>query len=89
MHNANGVRDCRELLKISQQRKISQTERFRAKNALNVWKHICVREYIFTMKKVKSKNRNRMADGTLDDTTNTGFDKGMIVSEKPRPQASR
>jgi len=43
----------------------------------------------FTMKKVKSKNRNRMADGTLDDTTNTGFDKGMIVSEKPRPQASR
>jgi len=47
MHNANGDRDCRELLKISQQRKISQTERFRAKNALNVWKHICVREYIF------------------------------------------
>jgi len=67
------VLDCKELLKISQQRKISQTEkfrakmhsmfgniyvcsqqrkisqteRFRAKNALNVWKHICVREYIF------------------------------------------
>ena len=83
MYNANGVRDCRELLKISQQRKISQTERFCTKNALNVWKHVCVREYIFYDEEVKSKNRNQMADGTLDDTTNTGFDEAMIESEKP------
>jgi len=46
-----------------------------------------------TMKQVKSKNRKRMADETLNDslrlaTTKTGIDEGMIVSEKPRPQAS-
>jgi len=46
-----------------------------------------------TMKQVKSKNKNRMADETLDDslrlaTTNTGIDKERIVSEKPRPQES-
>jgi len=45
-----------------------------------------------TMKQVKSKNRHRMADETLDDslrlaTTNIGIDK-MIVTEKPPPQAS-
>jgi len=45
------------------------------------------------MKQVKSKNRNRMADKTLDDsfplaTTNAGIDIGTIVSEKPRPEAS-
>jgi len=43
-----------------------------------------------TMKQVKSKNRNRVADETLDDclrlaVTNTGNDKGMIVSKKTRP----
>jgi len=45
MYNTNGVRDCRELLEIIQQRWIYQTEIFRTKNALNVWKHIhtCVR----------------------------------------------
>jgi len=39
-----------------------------------------------TMKQVKSKNRNRMADETLDDslplaTTGNGIEKGMTVSE--------
>jgi len=43
----NGVRDCRELLEIRQQRQISQTERLRSENALDVWKHIRVWEYIF------------------------------------------
>ena len=38
----DGVRDCRELLKISQQRKTCQTKRFRTKIALDVWKHIRV-----------------------------------------------
>jgi len=42
MYNTNGVRDCRELLEISQQRNISVTERFRTENALDVWKHIRV-----------------------------------------------
>jgi len=47
----------------------------------------------FTMKQVKPENRNRMTDETLDNrfqlaTTNTGIDKGTIVSEEPRPQAS-
>jgi len=42
MYNVKGVIDCRELLKISKQRKISQTERFRINNALDVWKHIRV-----------------------------------------------
>jgi len=46
-----------------------------------------VRESTFsTMKQVKFINRNRMTDETLVDsrrlaTTNTGIDKGMIVSE--------
>jgi len=45
------------------------------------------------MKQVKSKNRNRITNEKLDHsrrlaTTNTGIDKGGIVSEKPRPQAS-
>jgi len=46
------------------------------------------------MKQVKSKNRNRMADETLNDslrlaTINTGSDKETIVSENHRTQASR
>jgi len=46
-----------------------------------------------TMRQVKSKNRNRMADKTQDDilrlaATTTGVDKGTTVSEKIRPQAS-
>jgi len=36
--------DCRELLKISQQRYVSQTETFHTKNTLDIWKHICVWE---------------------------------------------
>jgi len=53
-----------------------------------------VRESTFyTMKQVKSKNRNRMVDDTVNDslrlaTTNTGIEKGTILSEKPRSQAS-
>jgi len=42
MQNANGLRDCTELLDIAQQRQVSQRERFRTKNALDVWKHIRV-----------------------------------------------
>jgi len=45
------------------------------------------------IKQVKSKNRNRMAGGTLGDglrlaTTNTSFDEWTIMSKKPRPQTS-
>jgi len=40
------------------------------------------------MKQVKSKNRNLMADQTLDDSTSTGIDKRTILSGKPRPRAS-
>jgi len=39
-YNTNGIRDWKELMEISQQRYLSQTERFRTKNALDVWKHI-------------------------------------------------
>ena len=76
---------CRELLEISQQRKISPTQR--TKNALDDWKHIsCVT--LSTMNLFISTNRKRMADETLDGsrrlaTTNTGIDIGMIVSEEP------
>ena len=51
-------------------------------------------ENTFSMiKQVKCKNRNRMPGGTLDNslrlaTANIGIDKGTIVSEKPRSQAS-
>jgi len=55
--------------------------------------HICVWAYNFYYEASQIKNRNRMADETLDDclrlaNTSTSFDKGTIVSEKPRPQAS-
>jgi len=54
MLNANGVRDCRELLKISQQRKISQTERFPMK-MLSIWKHLCMRVYFLWWSKSNLK----------------------------------
>jgi len=87
IYNTNGVGDCRELLQISQRRKIFQTERFRTDIALDVYTYVCVSKFC-TMKQVKSENKNRMADETLDDTTSTGSDKGTILSGKPRPQAS-
>jgi len=68
MHNTNVVENCRELLKISQRRKIFQTERFRTKIALDVYTYVCVSKFC-AMKQVKSENQNRMADETLDDTT--------------------
>jgi len=45
------------------------------------------------MKQLKSKNRNRMADETLDDSlrlanTNIDIAHRTIVSEKPRSKAS-
>jgi len=82
MHNTNGVRpDCRELLEISQQRHISETKIFCTINALDIWKTYVCKSTVSKMKQVKSKNRNRMADETLDDSrrlANTGksIDKG-------------
>jgi len=40
MYNTNNVRDCRELLEIS-------NDRFRTKNELDVWKRMRVWGYIF------------------------------------------
>jgi len=82
MYNTNVVGNCTELLKISQRRKIFQTERFRTKIALDAYTYVCVSKFC-TMKQVKSENTNRMADETLDDTTSTGGDKGTILSGKP------
>jgi len=94
MYNIDGDRlDGREPMEISQQRYISQTERFRTKMH-SMFGNTYVYESIFcTMKQVKFKNRNRMANQRLDDglrlaTTNIGIHIGTIVSEKPRPQAS-
>jgi len=42
MYSTNGLRDSRELLEISQQREIPLTERFRTKNAFDVWKRVRV-----------------------------------------------
>jgi len=67
---------------------IFQIERFRTEIALDVYTYVCLSKFS-TMKQIKSKNRNRVADETLDDTTSTGIDKGTILSGKPRPQASR
>jgi len=57
MFNSNGVRACRELVEISQQRQISQTEKFRTKNTFNVWKHIdrCVRIHFLRWSKSNFK----------------------------------
>jgi len=87
MYNTNGFGDCRELLKISQGRKIFQTARVRNKITIDVYTYMGVWK-ISTMKQVKSENKNRMVDETLDDTTSTGIDIGTILSGKPRPQAS-
>jgi len=56
-------RDCKELLEISQQKYISQTERFRTKYELDFWKHtqyMCEPTYIFYVEasQIYSKNRN-------------------------------
>ena len=54
MYSTNGLRDSRELLEISQQREIPLTERFRTKNAFDVWKRVRVWEYTFsTMKQIQ------------------------------------
>jgi len=69
-------------------KEISQTERFRTKNALDVWKHMCESTYIFYDQAIQiySKNRNWMSDETMQDSlrfaaTNAGTAKGTIVSE--------
>jgi len=64
----------------------------------SLFENTYVHEITFsTMKQVKSKNRSRMSEKTLDDslrlaTINTGnasgIDEGTTVSEKHRPQAS-
>jgi len=43
MYNTNVVGDCRELLKISQRRKIFESERFRTKIALDVYTYVCLK----------------------------------------------
>ena len=42
MCNTNGITGCTELPDTSQEREISQTERLRSKNAVDIWMHICV-----------------------------------------------
>ena len=55
--------------------------------------YVCERTFS-TMKQVKSKNKNRMADEMLDNSlqlaqpTLVYIDNEMIVSKKPQPQAS-
>jgi len=54
MYSTNGLRASRELLEISQQREIPLSERFRTKNAFDVWKRVRVWEYTFsTMKQIQ------------------------------------
>jgi len=82
MHDTNGVgQDCWELLEISQQGQISETKIFCTINALDVWKTYVCKITVSKMKQVKSKNRNRMAGETLNNScqlANTGkpIDKG-------------
>jgi len=56
LYHTNDVEDCRELLKISQRRKIFQTERFRTEIALDIYTYVCGSKFS-TMKQVKSENR--------------------------------
>jgi len=55
MYNTNGIRDCRQFPESSQQRKVSQTDRCRTKNALDVWKHTCVRLHFLPWSKSNLK----------------------------------
>jgi len=58
MYNINGVRlDCKELLEISQQRWVSQTENFRAENRSTFGStYEC--EHIFCDEASQVSNRN-------------------------------
>jgi len=77
------------LREISQQRQISETERFRTKIQSvfrNTYCTVHVWEYIFYDKASQSENRNRMADGTLDDSLRLAPRTLVVissVSEKP------
>jgi len=88
MYIINGVIiDFKELWKLVSKDRFPKLEDFAIK--------ICLEIYTFentfsTINQVKCKNRNRMAGETLFDSLrlSIGIDKGTIVSEKPRSQAS-
>jgi len=101
MYNTNGIRDCRELVKISLQRKISQIERFRTKMHLMFGNQNTFLKVHFLKQKSNGRRKlfetylKQIAHGRLNTgrwsptcTTNTGVDKRTIVAEKPRPQVS-
>ena len=87
MCNSNGVRDCRELLDITV---VSKNRFLKLKNfALKMHSmfgctYVCESTFS-TMKQVKSKNRNQMADETLDDSLRLTIDKETILPGKPPP----
>jgi len=67
MCNTNGVRNCRELLEIIQYKDRFLELKDCALKMHSMFAHTGVCEStFFTMKQVKSKNRNRVVDETLD-----------------------
>jgi len=66
MQNTNGVTDFMKLLEITQQRWISQTERFRTKNALEVWNSIRVWEYVYFLRWSKSNLKTKIEWRTIN-----------------------
>jgi len=71
-NNTNGIRGRKELTDISQQRQISQTERFRTKMRSTFGNtHICGNTYILYDEacQIYSKNRNGVADETRHSPT--------------------
>jgi len=76
MHNTNGVVDQTVEIFWKLVSKIDfRNRRFCPINALDVWKTYVCQSAVFKMKQVKSKNRNRMAVETLDEShrlANTG-----------------
>jgi len=81
MCNTNGVRDCRNILKLITKDRFPKLKDFALKmhSKFLVWKHKLVWKFSM-MRQVKSKNGHQMAYDTLDGgfrhaTTNTGIDK--------------
>jgi len=67
MQNINGVRDCKELLEFSQQRKISQIEKFHTK-ILSIWKHMCMRVHFLQWSKSNLKTNQWKTKDRLGDS---------------------
>jgi len=67
MYNANGVSDCRELLEISSKDRFPKLKDCALKMYSMYGNTYMCNSIFFTLKQVKSENRNLLTDNTLGD----------------------